>query len=540
MSNPGESPEVRIELQRLAAESVEGPLAPDQQERLAALLSDNPTLRGEYLDYLLLDSLLQWEQPVAGVAEPRPAAAPSRGSRRWYAVAAIAATAAAILVGVVFWPRPKSGSPRDDLAEQQSVEPTDNTVALLVHTSGAVWGDSSVPTQPGSPLPPGRLRLESGVARLEFYCGASVIIEGPADFSLLSRTRASCAEGRLRATIPAHAQGFTIETPNIDLVDRGTEFGLRVGAGDPTEIHVFKGKVELYGAGAAGKEPLRQSLTGGQGVRIAAGGAADPIPTDSSAFITPQKLDTRIAAETARRRDEWAATLEQWRRDPALRAHYSFQDAPSTSRTLVDRAGRFAGSDGAIVGAAWASGRWPGRQALEFRRVSDRVRLDIPGEFESLTLATWVRFDGLPNKNNSLLMADGWEPGEIHWQVGGDGTAILGVQSSPKSRGAHYHGYAAVTPGRFGHWMHLAVVYDGAGRVVRHYVDGRPISEQPTEFNIPLRIDEAEIGNWNIAEHRNNTPIRFLNGALDDLMLFARPLDGEEIHRLYEQGRPPS
>ena len=136
-------------------------------------------------------------------------------------------------------------------------------------------------------------------------------------------------------------------------------------------------------------------------------------------------------------------------------------------------------------------------------------------------------------------MADGWEEGELHWQIGSDGTAILGVQSSPKSRGAHYHGYSAVTPGRFGHWMHMAVVYDGAGRTVRHYVDGHQISEHPTQFDIPLRIGEAEIGNWNLAAHRNNTPIRFLHGALDDFMLFTRPLDGLEIGRLYSQGRPP-
>jgi hypothetical protein len=538
MSHSGDTPVNRTEFERLLAESVEGELPLEQQERLAAILRDNPSLRGEYLDYFLLDSLLQWEQPTAVAANAHSTHETRQARRRWYAVAALAALAATILLGLVWWPRPTQTPSRDQLAEQPG-EPTDNTVALLVHTSGAVWGDSTVPTQPGSPLPSGRLRLEAGAARIEFYCGASVILEGPADFSLVSRTRALCSEGRLRATIPAHAQGFTIETPNIDLVDRGTEFGLRVGAGNPTEIHVFKGKVELYPAGAAGTEPIQQALITGQGVRVAAGGASDPIPTDPSAFMTPQTLDTRIAAETARRREEWAAAVEEWRRDPALRAYYTFQDAPSTGRTLADRAGRLPACDGAIVGAAWSNGRWPGRQALEFNRVSDRVRLDVPGEFESITLATWVRFDGLPNRNNSLLMADGWEAGELHWQIGSDGTAILGVQSSPKSRGAHYHGYSAVTPGRFGHWMHLGLVYDGAGRTVRHYVDGHQISEQPTQFDIPLRIGEAEIGNWNLAAHRNNTPIRFLHGALDDFMLFTRPLDGSEIERLYSQGRPP-
>jgi hypothetical protein len=54
-----------------------------------------------------------------------------------------------------------------------------------------------------------------------------------------------------------------------------------------------------------------------------------------------------------------------------------------------------------------------------------------------------------------------------------------------------------------------------------------------------LHIGDAELGNWNIATHRNNCPIRFLNGCMDEFMMFSRALDTEEIARLYEQGRPP-
>jgi hypothetical protein len=547
MTTPGdnpERPETPDEFDRLLTAMAEGELTPAEQERLAALLQENPTLRQKYLDYLLLDSLLQWEQPAAepALAEPRaqshpPPVPPSRPfRRRWHLAAAIAVLAAGVVFGIAFWPR---NSPRDDQqAGQPPAEPTDDTVAVLLHTSGAVWGESTLPTRAGSPLPAGRMQLLAGVVRLEFYCGATVILEGPADFHLISRTRASCAGGRLRATIPAHAEGFTIETPSLDVVDRGTEVGLRVGAENRTEVHVFQGKVDLYAAGASGREPPRQALTTGQGVRVDAGGASDPIRPDPAAFMTSQNLENRLADETARREREWAAASEVWHRDPALRAHFTFQGAPS--RTLTDRAGRLPPCDGAIVGCPWVAGRWSGRQGLEFKRVSDRVRLDVPGQFDSITLAAWVRVDGLPNKNHSLLMADGWEEGELHWQIGRDGTAILGVQSMPKGRGAHYHATGVITPDRFGQWLHLAVVYDAHDHRVRHYLDGQPVSDEPTLFDIPLRIGEAELGNWNLAAHRNNTPIRYLHGCMDEVMLFSRPLDTEDIGRLYSQGRPPS
>lgn len=126
------------------------------------------------------------------------------------------------------------------------------------------------------------------------------------------------------------------------------------------------------------------------------------------------------------------------------------------------------------------------------------------------------------------------------WQIGDDGTIILGVQSSPKGRGAHYRAHEAIRPDRFRQWLHLAVVYDkGAGRVT-HYLDGRPVAEEWVEFEIPLRVAEAELGSWNLASHRNRTPVRFFSGCIDEFVIFSRPLGGGEVERLYTQGRPPS
>src|SRR5262249_58736926 len=117
---------------------------------------------------------------------------------------------------------------------------------------------------------------------------------------------------------------------------------------------------------------------------------------------------------------------------------------------------------GAIVGCSWGAGRWAGKLGLEFKRVCDRVRLHVSGEFRSLTLAAWVRPDALPNVNNSLLMADGWEEGGPHWQIGSDGTLILGVKGPPgyesveKIKGPRHRAPNAISPERLGPWGHRA------------------------------------------------------------------------------------
>ncbi len=530
MSTPGDAPS---ELERLLMALVEGGLSPAEQERLAALLRDDPALRQRYVDYMLVDALLQWEGPEP----PRPA--PARRSRRWwFAAAGAAALAAGVLLAVALWPR-ATPAPQPDYAA--AAEPTDDSVAVLLQTSGAVWGESGVPTRPGAPLPPGRLRLKAGVAHIEFYCGATVILEGPADFRLVSRTRAYCTEGKLRATVPPQAEGFTIGTPALDVVDRGTEFGLRVGGGDKTEVHVFKGRVDLYDAGAEGRAPARRELTTGQGVRLDLDGAADSIRPDPAAFKTARQLEDQVAAEAVRRQRQWEETSEAWRKDPGLRVYYTFQDGRANDRTLTDHAGdRKAACDGAIVGCSWVTGRWPGKRGLEFKRVSDRVRIHVPGEFDALTLAARVRVDALPNRYSALLMTDGWDGGAPHWHIREDGKLSLGVGGVDGSPGAQYFTGTVFTPERIGQWTHLAVVYDRAGGLVTLYLDGRPVKRAALKLDTPLRIGDAEIGNWNTATRADKYPVRHLSGCMDEFMLFDRALGDAEVGRLYDEGRPAS
>ncbi len=450
--------------------------------------------------------------------------------RRRLMVSFVGITAvAATILAVIFFNTPGPSS-----VDPPPAEFTDSSVAVLAQVADAAWDDTGLATSVGSPLPPGRLRLKAGLARIEFYSGAIVILKGPAELELISADRARCVRGVLHASVPAQAVGFTIDTPGPQVVDRGTEFGVAVGDGAATEVHVFKGKVELHDPAAA------RELTTGQGLRCGPH-SADRIDADASRFVSAEQLAHRLETESQQRHQAWLAASRQWRADPNLLLYYSFDDEPSWRSTLHNQSAAFpAGRDGAVIGCQWVEGRWPGKRGLEFKRVGDRVRFHVPGTFDALTLLAWVRVDGLDRLYNSLMLTDGWEEGAPHWQIGKNGDIILGVQGPQRRNGHNYSTPVIFRPERLGQWVQLAVVFDRAARQVTHYVDGQAAARLPLRVDVALQIGNAEIGNWNMGVNRNSQPLRNFNGRCDEFLMFSRPLTDREIQQMYELGKPRS
>ena len=199
---------------------------------------------------------------------------------------------------------------------------------------------------------------------------------------------------------------------------------------------------------------------------------------------------------------------------------------------------RAGAGDGRVVGCEPAQGRWPGKGALEFRSVSDRVRLSVPGEYRSVTFTAWVRVDGLDRAFNSLLMSDGYKAGATHWQINRQGVIHLGVQG-PDDRHAHDYGTPVVfTPERFGRWTHLAMVFDADAGRVTHYVDGAAVSSEAIRIPVPLHIADAELGNWNAGLHSTIYPVRHFSGRMDEFCIFARALGEAEVREMFAAGPP--
>ncbi len=516
------------ELPALLDVLAEETISAEQFARLEALVASSPEAAWQYVQRM---------QMLAGLAKhfaPMPAASslPDErptfpGQKHGPRLLGIASLAAALLVALLWWQWP--GATETPLAD---VELTDNSVAWLTRIVGAEWDPGQEPRRSGMPLPPGSLRLKAGLAEIQFYCGATVILEGPADFELLTSDKARCTRGKLRASVPPQASGFTIDTPRFQLVDRGTEFGLQVGTTEPAEVHVFKGRVDLQGtASGAG-----QKLMTGQALRMTEDGRATPLASDATRFTSAEQLTDRRDAEARRKQRDWLAGRRQWRDDPALLADFAFDDESAGPSVLRNPApGK---TDGAIVGCPSVEGRWPGKRGLEFNRVGDRVRVRVPGQHDALTLVTWVRVDALRNRFGSLLLSDSFPPGAIHWQLRSEGSVVLGVQDATGRKGANYQTPEAMRPETLGQWTQLAVVYDRANRRVSHYVDGRPVSRHTIAFDLPLQIGGAEIGNWNPLGFRDDRPIRNLVGRMDELLILARPLTDPEIERHYQQGKP--
>jgi len=522
----------------VASRLLDGLASAEERAELNELLRGDPETCEIYLDLAETHALLAREhagdtlaEEVSGIfpfaiagERPAPRKRTAYSPLMWRF---LAAAAAVVLLANAYVLWQNSGS--RELEEEPLHGPG---VAVLSRVVDPEWPEGKAGPSVGDAVPAGTFTLRSGLAQIEFFSGAAVIIEGPAELDLESAWRVVCRSGRLRAFVPEPAQGFTIVTPEYEAVDLGTEFALSVGSDGRSEVHVVDGEVRLDSAD--GRE-LRH-LEAGAAVR-ATGGEMTTIESRGEAFIDRQKLLELARDDWRSRYAAWKGASEDLRKDPATLIHFDFEEQDPWDRALENRAtNRASGlpAGGAIIGAQWTQGRWPGKGSLEFKRITDRVRLRIPGDYQAMTLSAWVRVEGFDRWLNSLMLTDGWENGEVHWQISDKGELILGV-----SGGMNCYSDPVLFPSDLGRWMHLAATVEATssfGRIV-HYLDGRPVSEERYDKPMPpLRIGDAEIGNW---QHQGKGhPIRSLNGRIDDFFILGRAMTPTEIATIHDSGVP--
>jgi hypothetical protein len=160
-----------------------------------------------------------------------------RPSMRALAVAALA-TVALLLLFLNF-----SGIQlrRDSDAPQRNLDTPG--IATLEYTSHAKWENKQ--RVEGDQIGKGKLHLKIGLARLDFHNGATVTLQGPAQFEIVSPNRTILTSGILTASVPDSAVGFKVLTPAMNVVDLGTAFGVSVGGNGETDVCVFEGEVEV-------------------------------------------------------------------------------------------------------------------------------------------------------------------------------------------------------------------------------------------------------------------------------------------------------
>ncbi|MFK5924002.1 MAG: FecR domain-containing protein [Verrucomicrobiota bacterium] len=524
-----------LKLGALCDELVDGVISADRHAELQQWLLDDEAARRHYVRVMALSASLheyagEFESEEGGDALVGFA---DRGEKiRWPWKARLSLAAA--LVAGLFLGMLLLGQRSDNNTRVTSIA-QDDGVAVLTRASGLQWVEGATRYRPGDRIPAGEVKIAAGTVQIEFYSGATVILEGPAHLDIRSANEAFCHYGKVHGNVPPQAVGFTVKTPDYDLVDLGTEFGISVDENGSSEVHVFDGEVELRSVGKTTK-----ALSEGEAMRLGGSEPGEAIDMDPASFPQSSLLDDVDGSRAESRFQRWKTFSEELKNDRSLIAYYTFEPERSWDRVLHNQGqSEEPGLNGAIVGAKWTSGRWPGKQALDFKSPADRVRLILPGEFKALTYAAWVRIDGMDRLWSSLLLTDDWKPGSPHWQFERTGEMILGVLG--KEGNQNYYSGREIGFNDLGRWMFLATVFDPDKLEVRHLIDGRLVSQVDIvnlDKRLPLKFGAMEMGNYNPPGKRGPSNIRNFNGRIDEFMLFNRALNDEELNEIFQVGRP--
>jgi len=522
----------------LISNVLDGTIDETCREALNELLKQSPQARHFYRKHMELHARLHlsYEESSIGsmpelTAIPgaggtpglSPARSKTRGPAWWMGIAA------ALLIGLLANALVISKLDRSEGPAGEFVE-SSGGVAVLSRAIEEEWGAESPRYREGNTLPAGKLQLASGLLQIEFFGGASVILEGPAEFEILSEERARFHSGRLRAFVPEPAQGFTIEGPDFDVVDLGTEFAMSVDADGRGEVHVVDGEVTVHEKSGS----LLNNLTSGMASRTTDSVSAEleAIESRGADFIGREQMAEMSIQHGNRQAEIWRQHRQRWAGDPDTLVFFDFENQKSWDRQLMNS--KLSGPRGAIVGAQWTQGRWPGKGALEFKRPSDRVRIEIPGEFKSISFAAWVRIEGFDRWLSSLMLTDGWDSGEPHWQISDAGELILGINGMRNA-----YSPPVIGPQSLGKWLHVASVFDEKSQLVSHYLNGEVVSTLKVNRTVAVRFGAAEIGNWRSKDRtEDQNKIRVLNGRIDEFLILSRALSDSDIHDIYRNGAP--
>ncbi len=434
---------------------------------------------------------------------------------RWPALTALAA-ALALLVGGAWW-----------WWAQQSTSVIFATVSAL---EAARWDEAHRPLEEGVSLGRQKLALEAGFASILFANRAEVVLEGPAELEIISGREAVLHRGNASVHAPPEAVGFVLRGPETRVIDLGTRFGMKVGAGGATEVHVLEGLVRAETSDGQSRE-LRQN----EALRTLQQ-QTESIGLDTTGFLT--SLPTRPAA-------------------PAGYVHWRFDEA-ETASCDGHGAGLAGGNVPGRLETALPGGGRPQRvpgvfgDALYFDGRGGHVATSFPGigGAAARTVALWVKVPHDWSAEYGYALASWGNPSQEGgvWQI----SINPGDYGGPIGRlrvGTHL-GYVVGTRDlRDGEWHHLAVVMygaqetAGAADVATHvllYVDGELEPAAAKSARAIATDVDAQHGARPLEFGRNISPHstapsdrgRFFRGAIDEFFLCDQALTQRQIRQL--------
>jgi hypothetical protein len=535
-----------LDMHELLDGLVENNLSTEQRERLEEWLTHSDEARRQYVAYLDMSASLTHYAEERVSDETPEVAEFSLGKKLVQFITPWIPLAALVLFGLYVY---FGYQTQDSLVPIKKFVEADmapdipgyglgeeETVAVLTRGVGLSW-DRTTNFRPlvGESLPASSLRIAQGIAQLELVDGATLILEGPIEYELVHGNAGLLKRGKLRAHVPKVAVGFTVGLPRGDVIDLGTDFGIEVHEDQSAELYVYRGRVRYQGLDLAGNH-VSEDLVSNQAIYLSADGVPAPLDMPTSSYLGTKDLANRSLEQSQHRRSEWETFSRKLFSKPSTLLYYGFENHAKWDRVLKDETNRNDGAgNGAVIGCNWAQGRWPGKGALQFSRANDRVCLNLPGELSSLTMAAWVKLDGLSTPVYPLIFTRPFQKGSLGWSVNREGKLVLQVRVDG-NRVVNYHSAVALPKEKFGRWVHLATSYDSSNKWVSHYVNGRSFSREKIVIPQPLSLKKGLLGySQDFPPYPKGIA---LHGSIDEFAIFDSAWDEDKVRELYEIGTP--
>ncbi|WP_339731343.1 LamG-like jellyroll fold domain-containing protein [uncultured Gimesia sp.] len=246
----------------LADAQCSGIITESEMETLERLLLDHPEYRQDYLDYVFLHiglasavtsgELLSSAAIEKSVNQQHAARVTAQRSLRPPITQTLCLVVCLLSIGLflLFKTPEQEDAPRQVAEEPSQYYFDDNTappdeVAILSEVAMATWellGKSPALTHH---FQPGTVKVTSGNVEFAFSGGADISVESPALFGMERKDQGTLFSGTLSARRTNGTGAFTLETPSVEVVDRGTEYEVSVNEAAETYVHVLDGQVEV-------------------------------------------------------------------------------------------------------------------------------------------------------------------------------------------------------------------------------------------------------------------------------------------------------
>lgn len=403
-------------------------------------------------------------------------------------------------------------------------------VASVTDALDARWHDGR-PVTPGEAIYDQAYMLATGIIQLELTSGVTLTIEGPARVSLGSDMLVSLESGTLVGHVPRRAQGFTVRTDSVDVVDLGTEFAVEViSTNGADRVQVLDGTVLLQ-PNDTDRRFQPTVANAGDALQVSAEGFLETVEVEPNRYY-------RWVPTAYERMIRRARPHVYWRFD-GLNAvgHVSGLGRFSVTLTGLDLADLSAEP---IPATGEALSLWL-RDARRSIQTVDPIDLDLQG---GLTIEAWVWVPSDTDRRMRIISNNRLSEGRRH--TGGVGFGVSGLAEDRMLGGPvlHFTGYAAFdayssTPVPTDRWTHVTASLDTDGGF-RMTIDGRPVSHRVRRYNHLSRVPGNRAGAlhvlpgndiWLVAASNNQSVARHEHwvGGIDELAIYSRVLSVEEI-----------